>query len=266
LLTDNDEDSAQNLTIKELATERLVLKRELSRFDRLWERERKRAIDRTAKIPLKPLYDRYNRVCELLRERIPDSTEQEPTTPTTPVKSHTSTPAFKGESSRFISPKSPLYKKMTPRRVDSFDSAESLKKLIRRNNSSDIQAYVDTSFRNPTFVARKSHFMVSPMSPEDQSGQSSERSSLILRKLKERQSYQLTKSQKDALKKKLHQFQDDFIRKNGRKVINKGDKKPVETEYEEYKRLKRLLKDKEREVEREVDKLLLSGGTTITTA
>jgi hypothetical protein len=111
--------------------------------------------------------------------------------------------------------------------------------------------------RSPSYVARKTTYqLVSPMSPDSTSTVVSERIKLIGKHLQEREEYVTTKTQKTELKKKLHQFQDDFIKNNGRKISSKKDKKPVEKEYEEYKRLKRWMREKEREVEREVDKIL----------
>ena len=63
----------------------------------------------------------------------------------------------------------------------------------------------------------------------------------------EQPSYQQLKQEKRALQQKLHRYESEFFKKNGREMKHHEDIAPVQHEYTEYKRLKGVLASMEAE-------------------
>ncbi|KAL0480086.1 gacJJ [Acrasis kona] len=172
ILTDNDVESVEGASPQDLKTERNLLKGELSRFDRYYQRERKCAVPKVVKLELKPLYDRYKKIVSSLHNVIKN--EQPPS------------------SSGVVVP------------INIVRVEKSLSGVV--------------SPITPTYI----NYKVKPEHEEE---------------------YHRAKKRKHELKKKLHQYQDDFLKKNGRKINSKLDRKPIEKELEEYKKLKKVLSE-----------------------
>eukprot|EP01113_Clastostelium_recurvatum_P045421 TRINITY_DN7803_c0_g1_i3.p1 TRINITY_DN7803_c0_g1~~TRINITY_DN7803_c0_g1_i3.p1 ORF type:complete len:923 (-),score=232.41 TRINITY_DN7803_c0_g1_i3:31-2799(-) len=232
--------AVDSMTLAQLKEEKSIVKKELRDFDIAFRRRTGQLPKKQDKEVMRPLYQRYRDIKLRLEQ-----TDRTPASPSTPTDTHTETttepirPGMQSPEKRLIRrnsngssavPNPPVtISSPTPTPVDK--PAPTIK------SASPTQKRVASSSSSPTPSAQ------GPMGDGVGTGLTSAQAAEIMANMPPDQqaTYRSLRAEKKQIQIALHQYQNDFVSRTGRRVQYIEDRLPVKLEYDRYKELKVLL-------------------------
>jgi tetrahydromethanopterin S-methyltransferase subunit G len=239
--------TVQSMTLQELYDEKSILKRELRFYDELFKNVNGREPDKSQKEPLRQVYNRYKEVRTVIPQRERAAYRKAQTLSSVPTTGYVPSPRLSGlssstatDSENYIGPNSPLYG-MT-------NIADQQQADTRASTGSQRAKSVEYQKQSPRSIREiNSDLPVPKRISNDNIGKGSSdtttttTSDKAMNILLENNAFIELRKEKKILQRQLHQFQNEFTQKNGRKVTTKSDRAPMDKEYRRYKEVKNLM-------------------------
>eukprot|EP00003_Mantamonas_plastica_P024554 TRINITY_DN458_c0_g1_i6.p1 TRINITY_DN458_c0_g1~~TRINITY_DN458_c0_g1_i6.p1 ORF type:complete len:769 (+),score=227.54 TRINITY_DN458_c0_g1_i6:54-2309(+) len=219
---DNRPSLLEDMTDDDLQREKSIVKRELRSYDIAFEDNYKVAPTKADKEVLRPIYSWYRQ----LKSKMSNVEKAKKSQPSSSIPSPSaSTPTTSSSSSSSTT-------------TSSDDNTESDKQetCIDVTNGQQSEQKDNTTTGSSSSTA-----------PANNQDQEEVRDSLLLTRTYDSEIEELAdlKKEKKMLQIKLHAFQQDFLKKHGRKVKFLDDQMPMSAEYQRYKALKKRIAELE---------------------
>jgi hypothetical protein len=249
------------MSIDQLRSEKAAIKKELRKFDRLYVERHGREPGKAEKEPLRPLYQRY----KLLKQKLEGHgimDDDDPHSP--PTHKQSSSALSSGALVTSTAPPEEKVKSWLKPETKKYGSAPSLSRETEHAPVSSAPITSSASSRQPrsawdavpsnppstapvvpVLVLAPSNAGSNAPSAGVSAGKREVVSSLRQKDDELLREFVSLRSEKRTLQRQLHEYQDEFQKRYGRKVQYRADRFPMEKEYERYKFLRARVQEME---------------------